>query len=89
MAAQLLPKIWELVKTIFNLDNLHVDRYIQYQYSQDLTVSFKLICKPFPDTKCIYTRQKKKHTTTIFPLRSPFNSNMLIVMTYSFLIKIY
>ena len=36
-----------------------------------------------------YTRQKKKHTTTIFPLRSPFNTKMLIVMKYSFLIKFY
>ena len=36
-----------------------------------------------------YTRQKKKRTTTIFPLRSPFNTKMLIIMTYLFLIKIY
>ena len=31
--------------------------------------------------------KKKKRTTTIFPLRSPFNTKMLIVMKYSFLIK--
>ena len=37
----------------------------------------------------VYTRQKKKRTTTIFPLRSPFNVKMLIVMKYSFLIKFY
>ena len=30
---------------------------------------------------------KKKRTTTIFPLRSPYNMKMLIVMKYSFLIK--
>ena len=36
-----------------------------------------------------YTRQKKKRTTTIFPLRSPFNTKMLIIMKYSFLIKFY
>ena len=30
-------------------DNLHVDKYIQCQYIQDLTVSFKLICKLFPE----------------------------------------
>ena len=36
-----------------------------------------------------YTQQKKKRTTTIFPLGSPFNTKLLIVMTYSFLIKIY
>ena len=35
------------------------------------------------------TRQKKKRTTTIFPLRSPFNTKMLIVIKYSFLIKSY
>ena len=29
---------------------------------------------------------KKKRTTTIFPLRSPFNTKMLIVMKYSFFI---
>ena len=33
---------------------------------------------------CVYTRQKKKRTTTIFPLRSPFNTKMLIIMKYSF-----
>ena len=37
--------------------------------------------------KINYTRQKKKRTTTIFPLRSPFDTKMLIVMKYSFLIK--
>ena len=37
----------------------------------------------------IYTRQKKKRTTTIFPLSSPFNMKMLINMKYSFLIKSY
>ena len=31
--------------------------------------------------------KKKKRTTTIFPLRSPFNTKMLIVMKYLFLIK--
>ena len=36
-----------------------------------------------------YTRQKKKRTTTIFPLSSPFNMKMLIAMKYSFLIKSY
>ena len=36
-----------------------------------------------------YTRPKKKRTTAIFPLRSPFNKKMLIVMKYSFLIKSY
>ena len=36
-----------------------------------------------------YTRQKKKRTTTVFPFRSPFNTKMLIVMKYSFLIKFY
>ena len=36
-----------------------------------------------------YTRQKEKRTTTIFPLRYPFNIKMLIVMKYSFLIKYY
>ena len=35
----------------------------------------------------LYTGQKKKRTTTIFPLRSPFNTKMLIAMKYSFLIK--
>ena len=29
-----------------------------------------------------YTQQKKKRTTTIFPLSSPFNTKMLIVMKY-------
>ena len=33
-------------------DNLHVDKYIQCQYIQDLTVSFKPICKPFPQPTC-------------------------------------
>ena len=28
-------------------ENLHVDRYVQCHYIQDLTVSFKLMCKPF------------------------------------------
>ena len=37
----------------------------------------------------LYTRQKKKRTTTIFPLRSPFNTKILIVMIYSFMIKSY
>ena len=37
----------------------------------------------------IYTQKKKKRTTTIFPLRSPLNTKMLIVMKYSFLIKSY
>ena len=32
---------------------------------------------------------KKKRTTTIFPLSSPFNMKMLIVMKYLFLIKSY
>ena len=32
---------------------------------------------------------KKKRTTTIFPLSSPLNTKMLIVMKYSFLIKSY
>ena len=36
-----------------------------------------------------YTRQKKKRTTTIFPLRSPFDTKMLNIMKYSFLIKYY
>ena len=34
-----------------------------------------------------YTRQKTKRTTTIFPLRSPFNTKMLIVMNCLLLIK--
>ena len=34
-----------------------------------------------------YTQQKKKRTTTRFPLRAPFNTKVLIVMKYSFLIK--
>ena len=38
---------------------------------------------------CSYTQQKKKRTTTIFPLRSPYNTKMLIVMKYSFLIQFY
>ena len=42
------------VEIIFDSDSLHVDKYIQGQYIQDLTVSFKLICKPFIDTKCMY-----------------------------------
>ena len=42
-----------LVSTIFYSDNLHVDKYIQCLYIQDLTVSYKFVCKPFPDTKCI------------------------------------
>ena len=37
----------------------------------------------------IYTQQKKKRTTEIFPLTSPFNTKMLIVTKYSFLIKSY
>ena len=36
--------------------------------------------------KLIYTKQKKKRTATIIPLRCPFNSKMLINMKYSFLI---
>ena len=32
---------------------------------------------------------KKKRTTTIFPFASPFNTKMLIVMKYSFLINFY
>ena len=42
-------------------------------------------CHLFPR----YTRQKKKRTTTIFSLSSPFNMKMLIAMKYSFLIKSY
>ena len=42
--------------------------------------SHQNICGPIPD-------KKKKRTTTFFPLRSPFNTKMLIVMKYSFLIK--
>ena len=32
-----------------------------------------------------YTRQKKKGITTIFPLSSPFNAKMLLVMKCLFL----
>ena len=35
---------------MFYSDNLHVDRYIQCQYFQDLTLSLKPICKPFPES---------------------------------------
>ena len=45
------------------------------------------LIQTFPNNK--YTQQKKKRTTTIFPLRSPYNTKMLIVMKYSFLIKFY
>ena len=30
----------------------------------------------------MYTQQKKKRTTTIFPLRSPFNTKMLTAMKH-------
>ena len=36
-----------------------------------------------------YTQQKKKRTTMIFPLRSPYNTKMLIVMKDSFQNKFY
>ena len=44
--------IW--FKNIFYSDNVHVARYIQCQYTEDLTVSFKLICEPFL-TQTVYT----------------------------------
>ena len=41
--------IAKLVVAWLYSDNLHVDKYIQCQNIQDLTVSFKLICKQFPE----------------------------------------
>ena len=35
----------------------------------------------------IYTRQKKKRNSKIFPLSLPFNAKMLIVIKYLVLIK--
>ena len=56
---------------IFYSDNLHVDRHIQCPYIQDLTGSFELICKAFPEIIKKCCKKEIKCSTNIAFLSFP------------------